>query len=305
MLGKLAVRNARRSMRDYSIYILTVTIIFSLLYAFNMIIFSEDILMLSSMMKSMSYAVIFVSVIIVFITGWLVHYMNNFMLQRRCKEFGTYMILGISNKAITKLFLLENAVIGGVSLAIGLIVGSFLYQIFTLIIMHIFEASYRIKVSFSLKALVLTLFYVLVIYAFSMMRTKRKLRKMKIYDLIYEEKKNETMMIKNKRGDVWIFVASVIVGTFGTILLYDTFFHIDESKFFNSLCIASLCIVASIYGFYMSLSSILIRLFVENKKIKYKKDNLFLFRNLSAKMNTMSITLGTLGLLFTLTLVAV
>ena len=37
MLFKLALRNAKRSMRDYSVYLLTVTIAFSLMYAFKMV----------------------------------------------------------------------------------------------------------------------------------------------------------------------------------------------------------------------------------------------------------------------------
>ena len=52
MLYKLAKRNARRSLKDYSIYILTVVISFSLIYAFNMILYSEDIKMLSKMLKT-------------------------------------------------------------------------------------------------------------------------------------------------------------------------------------------------------------------------------------------------------------
>ncbi len=34
MLGKLAVRNTKRSIKDYLIYLITVTIAFSLIFAF-------------------------------------------------------------------------------------------------------------------------------------------------------------------------------------------------------------------------------------------------------------------------------
>ena len=40
MLNKLAFRNARRSMRDYLIYLVTMTIISALMLAFNSLIFS-------------------------------------------------------------------------------------------------------------------------------------------------------------------------------------------------------------------------------------------------------------------------
>ena len=53
MLSKLALRNAKRSMRDYAVYLLTVSISFSLMYAFNMVVFSKDIKSLNQMMDSL------------------------------------------------------------------------------------------------------------------------------------------------------------------------------------------------------------------------------------------------------------
>ena len=43
MLSKLALRNAKRSFKDYFIYLITMIFITSLMFAFNSMIFSEDI----------------------------------------------------------------------------------------------------------------------------------------------------------------------------------------------------------------------------------------------------------------------
>ena len=43
MLNKLALRNARRSMRDYLVYLITMTAVAAMMFAFNSLIFSEDI----------------------------------------------------------------------------------------------------------------------------------------------------------------------------------------------------------------------------------------------------------------------
>ena len=199
MLGKLAIRNAFRSIRDYRIYIITVTIAFALMYAFNMIVFSEDIMMLNRMMLTFAYMVVFISILVVFVIGWLVHYMTKFMLHRRSKELGTYMVLGISNRAITRLFLAENIIIGGISFLLGMIFGTFLYQVLTMIIMHIFEAVYEVKLVFSVKAFALTILYIILIYCFSLLRMKRKIGKMKIYDLLHAEKQNEIVFVKHQK----------------------------------------------------------------------------------------------------------
>ena len=116
-------------MKDYSVYLMTVTIAFSLMYAFNMVAYSKELSELGILMDSLPMMIGFMSVIVVCVIEWLVHYMNRFMLEKRSKELGTYMLLGISNRRISRLFLFENIIMGSAALLAGLVLGSFLYQI--------------------------------------------------------------------------------------------------------------------------------------------------------------------------------
>ncbi len=43
MLGKLAFRNVKRSVKDYLVYVLTMTFVTALMFAFNSILFSRDV----------------------------------------------------------------------------------------------------------------------------------------------------------------------------------------------------------------------------------------------------------------------
>ncbi|MDF2870005.1 MAG: ABC-type transport system, permease [Anaerocolumna sp.] len=302
MLNKIALRNAKRSLKDYCIYIISITIIFSLLYAFNMIVYSEEIIKLSDTMENMPYLVTVVSALIVLVSVWLVYYMNNFMFQRRSKEFGIYMSLGISNGAITRLFFRENVIIGSLSFLISLVAGSFLYQILITIVMHVFEMPYQLKMAFSIKALLQTLFYVILIYSFSMIRSQRKLRKLTIYSLLYAEKKNETQMFHSIKGSWGIFIISLAAGAVGGVSLWNNFNDGDNFVSLRLLGLSFLCMIIFIYGFYFSVPAILVKLLTVNPRLKYKKGIFLLVRSLSAKINTMRITLGTLGLLISLTL---
>ncbi|MCD2493409.1 ABC transporter permease [Lacrimispora sp. NSJ-141] len=303
MLGKVAFRNARRSAKDYGIYMVTVTIAFALIYAYNMLIYSDDIKELSSSMDSMTIAIIMVSAIVVLAVGWLVSYMTKFMLQKRSRELGTYMMLGISNRTIARMFLLEQVFMGVVAALCGILLGSFLYQILVSVIMNIFHSHYEIRLAFSVQALVLTGIYIALIYLFALFFTRRRLKKMKICDLLYAEKKNENTAIGKTRGHWILLIASAAVGFFGCFKLYEGFQNAEE-EIGNALLIGTACLIVCLYGCYIFLSAFLSRLFLKKEKRKYKKDNMFLFRNLTAKMNTMSITLGTLAMLITLTLVA-
>ena len=129
VLSKLAIRNVKRSIKDYLIYIITVVMAFSLIFAFNFVSFSSDITQLSEMMENLKYAIIFVSCIIVFVIAWLINYTMKFMFEKRSKEFGTYMLLGIEKKDINKMFLSENIVLGLISFVISFFVGLSLIHI--------------------------------------------------------------------------------------------------------------------------------------------------------------------------------
>lgn len=67
MLGKLAVRNTKRSIKDYLIYLITVTIAFSLIFAFNLVASSEEVIELSTGMDTFKYILAFVNVVIIFV----------------------------------------------------------------------------------------------------------------------------------------------------------------------------------------------------------------------------------------------
>ena len=54
MLAKLALRNAQRSIRDYIVYLITVSLSFALIYSFNTLVFSEEIRSLNTEMDTMS-----------------------------------------------------------------------------------------------------------------------------------------------------------------------------------------------------------------------------------------------------------
>lgn len=301
MLSKLALRNAKRSMKDYSVYLITVTIAFSLMYAFNMVVFSDDIKELNQTLSSLSIVIIIISFIVIWVIAWLVHYMNRFMLEKRSKELGTYMLLGISNKKIAKMFMTENMIMGTAAALAGFLAGSLVYQVLTLIIMNLFEVPYTIHAAFSLPAVLLTLLYVFIIYAFSMLRTGRKLKKIKVYDLIYAEKHNETTILSNKRSHWILFVASVLLLGTGCGLLY-YIFH-NTYMFSGELMLLGLALlIGGLYGAYISLAAFLVKVFLGRNEKKYQRDNLFIYRNLSAKLKTMSFTIGTLAMLLTLTL---
>ena len=302
MLGKLSFRNAKRQAKDYCIYFLTVIISVALMFSFNSIAVSKDISELASWMKYFSKSITGISIIIILVMAWLINYTMRFMLEKRSKEFGTYEILGIEKKSISKMFTLENILIGGVAFIFGIVVGTFLYQIFTSIIMNLFEQAYKIEIEFNLKAVGITAIYFFGIFLLVLLNCRRKIKKTKVYDLLYADKKNENNIIKNSKGNIAIFIVSVVLLITALYINHKEFADANNMKGLNIL-IAIIMLIIGLYLFYISISSFIVKRYLDNKSRKYKKDNMFLYRNLTSKINTMSLSMGTIAVMFTIILI--
>ena len=97
MFCKLAARNVRRSFRDYGVYLLTLTFGVGLFYTFNSLDGQSAMVFLgqngnpivASIFVMMDVFSVFVSVVL----ACLILYANNFLLRRRKRELGTYLLL--------------------------------------------------------------------------------------------------------------------------------------------------------------------------------------------------------------------
>ena len=116
-LSKLSWRTAQRQARDYLVYFVTVVMAAALIYAFNGLVFSQEIAALSTQMRNLPLMIVLASLAVVAVVGWLVSYTTGFMLTRRSRELGTYLLIGLEPRQVARLFFLENLAVGAVALA--------------------------------------------------------------------------------------------------------------------------------------------------------------------------------------------
>ena len=83
MLGKLAYRNTKRNIKDYLIYLITVTASFSLIFAFNLVASSDEIVKLCSSMDAFKNSLFAVNILIIFVICFLINYTTKFMFEKR------------------------------------------------------------------------------------------------------------------------------------------------------------------------------------------------------------------------------
>ena len=295
-LSKLSLRNAKRQAQDYLVYFATVVMAAALLYSFNALVFSREISTLSQSMAMLPMMIVLASIVVVCVFGWLVAYATGFMLQRRSRELGTYILIGLENKQVARLFFLENLAVGGCALAIGILLGGLLYQALRAIVLALFGTVYHFSFGFSLPALALTVVYFSLIYLRALRKSRKRIRNMKIYDLIYFDRRNEGAVVKTGRGRRVAFVLSIVLGVVGTALLM-----IPNL----ALAVAGAgCVIVSLFGFFLSFASGVPAFFDKRPARKFKGQNLLVFRTLTAKLGAMGVLMATISLIFTATLIS-
>ncbi|MFL8581951.1 FtsX-like permease family protein, partial [Clostridioides difficile] len=156
MYSKIAIKNVRKSFKDYSIYFLTLTLAICIFYSFNSIESQKALMEMNASTKShvemlknmISYMSVFVSVILCS----LILYANNFLVKKRNKELGIYMTLGMEKVKISKILVFETIIVGIVSLVSGLILGLLVSQGLSILLLKLFEfnmSEYNFVISIS------------------------------------------------------------------------------------------------------------------------------------------------------------
>ena len=295
-LSELSLRNAKRQARDYLVYFVTVVMAAALLYSFNGLVFSQEIITLSKGISVLPLMIVLASVVVVCVFGWLVAYATRFMLLRRGRELGLYLLIGLENRQLARLFFLENLAVGGCALVLGTALGGLLYQSFRAIVLALFGLPYAFSFGFSLPALGLTVLYFALIYLFALRRSRKYIRRANIHDLIYADRTNEGMVIQTGNVRRWMFSFSIVLGVAGTCLLMAGGAILGV--------IGAGCVIAFLFGFFLSFASGVPAFFDRRPARKYRGQSLLVFRTLTAKLATMGILMATISMIFTATLIS-
>ena len=304
MLGKLALRNTKRSIKDYLVYLITITISFSLILAFNLIASSEEVVKLSSGMDTFKNVLTFVNIVIIFVVCFLINYTTRFMFEKRSKELGTYMLLGIKKKGIARLLVLENVLLGLLAFILSIPLGFLFSQFVSLVIVKLIGIPEVIFISLNFVSIGLLAVYFLAIYVLVLLNLLRRIRKMTVHDFLYFDKQNEKKMFRSNKKRNIIFVVSTIMGL-ASLFLWNSrcsFEKFNDPSTMTYLMISMVLLIVSIYGVSATCADMMLSVLLKNKKMKYKKDNLFVTRTFASKARTMSFTFGTLSLLILLSL---
>lgn len=304
MLFKLSLKNIARSIKDYAIYFFTLILGVAIFYIFNAIESQTVMMNVSSstyeiidLMNSMLSGV---SVFVASVLGFLIIYANRFLMKRRNKEFGIYLTLGMSKRKISLILFFETLIIGCISLIVGLVLGTALSQVMSLLVANMFEAKMtEFEFIFSSSACIKTLIYFSVMYVLVMIFNTYNVSRCKLIDLLNANKKSEQIKLKNP----WLCIIAFIISVCALAYAYFCVTAgVNELITADKILIPIALGALSTFFIFWSLSGLLLKIFMNMKNVYYKGLNSFTLRQFSSKINTtvFSMTVICLMLFFTI-----
>lgn len=302
-LFKLALKNIKKSLKDYSIYFFTLVVAVAVFYSFNSIDSQTAMMTLNenkmAMVKSLISVINTFSVFVAVVLGFLIVYANNFLIKRRKKEIGIYLTLGMSKLKVSIMIVLETIIVGIFSLLVGLLLGIGLSQLFSIFTAKLFEVDMtKFAFVFSYSALKDAVINFGIIYVIVLIFNVLTLNRFKLIDLLYANKKNEKVKIKNSWFIFITFIVSIGLIGYAYKLLYDGVLMVVSSDFGWMLIYGSV----GTFLFFYSVAGFLLKVIQMRKKTYYHGLNMFVLKQVNNTINTSVISTTIISLMLLLTI---
>lgn len=303
MYSKIAINNVKKSFKDYTIYFLTLTFAVCIFYSFNSIgsqsIMADMTSGQASYVRLMEQLISIVSISVSVILGGLIIYATNFLINRRKKEFGIYMILGMSKRNMSKILFFETLYIGILSLVAGLALGMILAQILSVFTAKLFMIE-MVKYSFVISkyAILKTILYFGIMYILVILFNVVVVSRYKLINLLSASRKNETVKIRSTIIGALTLIISIITLGIAYYLINKCGLNFIDNRFKVSIILGILGTLLFFYG----IASVILSLIKKNKNIYLNSLNSFTLSQISSKFNTNFISMTIICLMLFVTI---
>ena len=292
MYFKIALGNVRRSIRDYGVYFLTLTFGVCLFYVFNSIQSQSVMLALSQsqakMLVLLNNLMQIFSVFVCIVLGFLIVYANNFLIRRRKKELGLYLVMGMNKGTVARILMIETVMIGLLAFAVGLGLGILVSQALTVVTANLFMVQLKaFEFIVSLKAILLSALFFGGLYLIVLIFNSVVVSRYKLIDLL-----QGSFIFGLIRA-----VSLIILGCAYALIL-DNGFVMFTLEFTASIVLGSI----GTFLFFFSLSGFLLKFVQSRKSFYYRNLNMFILRQLNSRINSAFVSMTVICIMLLLTI---
>lgn len=288
MFIKIAFGNVRRSLRDFSIYFITLSLSIMMFYSFNALLsqgfytdLSPDMGRMYQLVQNFIQAL---SVLIAVIVMFLVVSSNLFFMKRRRREFATYILLGMKKMHLALIILIENVLCAVVSLIVGLGLGILVSQFTSPYISSLFDfPPDMFTFSISQEALLFTTELFCVIFAVSSLITSLCISRVRLAILFKSSLVSDRFKLRNPYVLFVLFVVSLVCIGYSYSLLKLWLNSPADSSVFAQ---ATLFVTLGTALFFFSLSGFIVVITKTIKPLYFRGLNCYVVRQFAKSVNS-------------------
>lgn len=243
----VAVKTFKKNIRNYSSYFLCSCFTIMLFFMYTTMLFNED-LKGTEQMELVSYVFPITLVAIGAFSIFFISYAHRTFIKGRNKEFGIYMSLGMNEKDIKNLVLLENVLICIGSMVVGIAIGTLLSRLFQMVVLSMMEID-NIKFQLSMQSYMVTIGVYLIIFAIVFLETNMKMKKMNIGILLKDARQREGVEYRKR---------DTVLGVLGFVIMIVSVVSVaiiaSNDKWNSNPAILAIYMIVSFAGLYMAIS---------------------------------------------------
>lgn len=225
-------------------------------------------------------------------------YMAKTIVKNRYKELGLLYGLGMDKKSLRKILIIENLILGILTLIIGTFFTIILGPLFINLVAKILKIQTQIKLSVNFSKLALGLIIFAIIFILITLISLNSIRKTNPIELSKLSQKGES---EPKANVISMILAIILIG-YG----YYTALSIDGGIFqaLPKFLPASIAVIIGTYFFFRSLVIWILKLFRKNKKIYYKGTNMTFIGELIKRSKESAMALSSITIISSLFLLS-
>ncbi|WP_416296950.1 FtsX-like permease family protein [Paenibacillus illinoisensis] len=279
---QFAINNVVRNKRIYLAHFLSSTFSVMIFFTYALLLFHPD---LKDGLRGSSETVtvlanqgFMIAEFIIFIFSFLfLLYSVGSFLKTRKKEFGIFLIIGMTRKQMNRLLFMENMCIGIAAIVAGVGLGMIFGKLILLICGSLLAVEDSLRFYFPLKAIALTAVAFLILFAVIALSSSLLIRKGTLIDLVKSEEKPKPEP-KASRLLAFLSVLSIGGGYAGVF----TFVWVTYS--FPLLLGSVIMVIAGTYLLFTQLSVYVIRALKRNQRLFFRKTNVLFLSELTYRM---------------------
>ncbi len=283
MLFKTALKNVKLNFRSYSIYFITISIAVALNYIFNLLPYQSFMTTFTTETKEeLSVLLSTMQIPFAIASAGLAIYSNNFLIKRRSRELGIYLMLGIKYSKIYLLMIVETLILSSFAFVAGCLLGVLSVRFFDMSIISLLKLPMEQSgVLFNMEAFISTVIVFVVIYILIAILNFFVVSETSILKLV--NAKGKSIKSINNKVALGIFLPLFIGSIVAIVYMYSVLSQPIKVLVGPETLLAFAVGFTGHVLFFISGAKVLAVIISSFKKLTYKDINLFTYKQISNK----------------------